>query len=80
MIYVSELSEDPGNDMYWNVHIVIQTDVKKAILETALVGIIAVVNPADPPQKQVAALTAELHKRGITGAQTSPAEYVHVNS
>lgn len=80
MIYVSELSDDPGNDMYFNVYVVIQTEVPKPTLEKALDGIIAVVNPDDSPQQQIAAIAAELHKRGVTGVQLSPAEYVYVNN
>lgn len=79
-LYVTEVSDDPGNDMQWNVWLVFQTEVPKAVLETALAGIIVGIDESDPPAKIATVVQRELARRGVTGVQVEPAQYVFINN
>lgn len=66
--------------MQWNTWLVFQTEVPKAILEDALSGLIAGIDESDPPAKIASAVQRELAKRGVTGVQVEPAQYVFINN
>lgn len=79
MKYVTQVSDDPGNDLEWTSWLVIESDAPRAAVEAACRDLVNVLAEGGPPDLQASNAQAELNRRGLAAVVTA-AQYVYINS